>query len=72
VRAPTLNLKFIGTSADVDFAQMRDFQSRGEYLTCSKTFLHSLGRKLPHFVSFDAAIKSKSPRRRTCVQRLGE
>jgi hypothetical protein len=25
VRAPTLNLKFIGTSADVDFAQMRDF-----------------------------------------------
>ncbi|RMN31056.1 hypothetical protein ALQ61_04285 [Pseudomonas coronafaciens pv. zizaniae] len=25
VRASTLNLKFIGTSADVDFAQMRNF-----------------------------------------------
>ncbi|WP_218157853.1 hypothetical protein, partial [Pseudomonas sp. NFACC45] len=26
-RKATLNLKFIGTSADVDFAQRRDFQS---------------------------------------------
>ncbi|WP_181285288.1 hypothetical protein [Pseudomonas orientalis] len=32
----------------------------------------ALGRKLPHFVSCDPAIKSKSPRRRTCVQQLGE
>jgi len=29
----------------VDFAQMRDFQSGFEYLSRSKTFLHSLGRK---------------------------
>jgi hypothetical protein len=28
----------------VDFAQMRDFQSGFEYLSRSKTFLHSLGR----------------------------
>jgi hypothetical protein len=47
VRASTLNLKFIGTSADVDFAQKRDFQSGFEYLSRSKTFLHSLGRLLP-------------------------
>lgn len=26
VRVPTLNLKFIGTSADVDLSQMHDFQ----------------------------------------------
>jgi hypothetical protein len=45
VRASTLNLKFIGTSADVDFAQKRDFQSGFEYLSRSKTFLHSLGQK---------------------------
>jgi hypothetical protein len=45
VRASTLNLEIIGTSADVDFAQMRDFQSGFEYLSRSKTFLHSLGRK---------------------------
>jgi hypothetical protein len=47
VRASTLNLKFIGASADVDFAQMRDFQSGFEYLSRPKTFLHSLGRFLP-------------------------
>ncbi|WP_017844469.1 hypothetical protein [Pseudomonas veronii] len=43
--ASTLNLKFIGTSADVDFAQKRDFQSGFEHLTRSKPFLHSLGQK---------------------------
>ena len=44
VRASTLNLKFIGTSADVDFAQVRNFQSGFEYQSRSKTFLHSLGQ----------------------------
>jgi len=39
------SLKFIGTSADVDFAHMRDFQSGFEYLPRSKTLLHSLGQK---------------------------
>jgi hypothetical protein len=29
-------------SADMDFAQMRDFQSSFEHLSRSKTFLHSL------------------------------
>jgi len=47
VRASTLNLKFIGTSADVDFAQVRNFQSGFEYQSRSKTFLHSLDPKLP-------------------------
>jgi hypothetical protein len=34
-------------SADVDLAQVRDFQFVGEYLSRSKTFLHSLDRFLP-------------------------
>lgn len=38
VCASTLNLKFISISADVDFAQMLDFQSGGEYQQCSKRF----------------------------------
>ncbi|SFH49246.1 hypothetical protein SAMN03159297_05565 [Pseudomonas sp. NFACC45] len=37
-RKATLNLKFIGTSADVDFAQRRDFQSGFEYLSRSKIY----------------------------------
>lgn len=61
VRAPTLNLKFIGTSADVDFGQMRDFQSRGEYLECSKTFLHSLGQKRPSGVYGIRCASEPSP-----------
>jgi len=34
----------INISADADFAQMRDFQPGFEYLSRSKTFLHSHGQ----------------------------
>ena len=46
-------------SADVDFAQKRDFQSGFEYLSRSKTFLHSLGQFLPDATGRNRPIQLK-------------